>query len=108
MAANNTTIEHADFPPLSPAGESQAPPDPRFVSDCLAGLDDIRGLGDVRPAADTLTVNKDWGVVFRVDFTVDGKSTPGFIDRLICWRQPNGAIAKTYALGQAIPALPSS
>ena len=106
MTTSDTTIEQADFPPLSPAGEAAAPTDPGFVSDCLSGLDHIRALGDVQAGANALTVNKNWGLVFRVDFAVNGKSTPGFVNRLICWRQPNGEIGTTYAIGQAIPPLP--
>ena len=79
--------------------------DGAFVAGCLETLDQIRGLGDVRPGARTLTVNKDWGPVFRADFTIDGKSAPGFINRLICWRQANGKIGTTYAIGQDIPPL---
>ena len=105
MVAGRSPIEDPAFPPLASSGEPPAPNDETFVSQCLAMLDQVRGLGDIHPGASTLTVNKDWGVVFRADFTINKKPEPGFINRLICWRQPNGQIGVTYAIGQDITPL---
>jgi hypothetical protein len=105
MAKDDADIAEADFPPLSPAGEQDAPADPSFVSHCLAMLDQLRPIGDIQAGAHSLTLNKTWGLVFRVDFTINKPSDPGFINRMICWKTDSGVFGETYAIGQDIAPL---
>jgi hypothetical protein len=95
----------AQTPPLAPIGEQVAPSDPAFVKACLSSLDVIRGLGDIKAGPPRLTVNPTWAPVFRVDFTIDGRRVPGRVDRLMCWKQPNGVMVTNFAIGQDIPPL---
>jgi len=93
--------------PLSPAGETTLRRNRAFETECLSALNEIRALGDIHTAGSTLTSNKAWGPVFRVDFTLGKETDPTSVDRLICWRQANGQIGLTYAIGQFIPKLPT-
>ncbi|HEX4183516.1 MAG TPA: hypothetical protein VHY34_09675 [Caulobacteraceae bacterium] len=101
----NVTNEDYGVPSLSPESEQSAPDDPSFVNDCLAALDQLASVGEIGVGAQALTESRDWGLVFRADFTIDGPSPPGFINRLVCWRRPDGTRGSVYAIGQDVPPL---
>jgi hypothetical protein len=98
-------IDSPDIPPLSPTAEQVAPADPAFAAQCLSMLDALDRLGPVRPGPVVLTISKTWGLVYRVDFTIDGESVAPLIDRFICWKAPGQDVRVTYAIGEDIAPL---
>ena len=105
MPKHDPEIAETDFPPLSPAGEQAGPDDRAFVTECLSQLDRLGALGRIQAGKRRLTISKEWGPVFRVDFTIDQASNDALVDRLVCWKQQNGSIGTTYAIGQNIAPL---
>lgn len=105
MNNNQNDLMDADFPPLSPGGEKTAKSNPKFVNDCLSKLVQLGPLGQIDAGTSLLTENEKWGLVFRVDFLIDGDSQAGFVNRLICWERNDGTRGSTYAIGQNIPQL---
>jgi hypothetical protein len=95
----------ADFPPLVPEGNEVAQSDPNFVNDCLSELDTLNTLGKIEAGSHCLTENQKWGLVFRVDFSINGKSQAGLVNRLACWKETDGTIGQIYAIGQDIKPL---
>jgi hypothetical protein len=54
-----------------------------------------------------LTQSEKWGLIWRADFTVHGRSHPDFINRAVCWTEPDGTVLGTHvAFGQKIAPLP--
>lgn len=90
-------------PPLVPTGESEIGGHADFVAEC-------RETARVLPenewewGAQLLTQSDKWGIVWRADFTVAGMNPP-LINRVVCWRKPNGSLHIHTALAQNIPPL---
>ena len=99
------TQDDDPFPPLSPNGEPAAPPDSAFLKNCLSSLYKLKAIGRVEPVSHCLSENSQWGVVLRIDFTIDGVQTPGRQNRALFWKAKNGTISEIIAIGQTIPPL---
>jgi hypothetical protein len=94
-------VDELKMPPLNPIGEQMAESDPAFVQTCLKRLDIVRGLGEVKAGPSRFSLNSTFGPVFRVDFTINGDRVPGYVNRLMCWTNPDdGKMVTNYAIGQ--------
>jgi hypothetical protein len=102
---NKDIDDGESFPPLTPMGEAATPNDSAFVKDCLLTLDRLSPMGHIEPGAQRLTENNRWGLVFRVDFRIDGDLSADSLNRLVCWKDDNGKIATMFAIGQNIEPL---
>jgi hypothetical protein len=101
----NEDIDQQPFPPLSPTEENPARDNFIFVRECLSKLGNLSAMGQVEPRGRLLTQSKQWGLVFRVDFTVNQEPVSGFVNRLVCWKEDNGSVGTIFAIGQDIKSL---
>ena len=105
MSKSGDDYDDDHRPQVSPTDETDAPYDAAFVAQCLSRLDVLSTMGPSRPDAQLLTWNDHVGLVFRVDFTIGNRSSPGLVDRMVCWKTDDGAIATMFAIGQDVPPL---
>jgi hypothetical protein len=96
----------SDFPPIAPVSERQAANDPAFANECLSLVRMLNHGGHLQTGRTMLTNSKSWGLVFRVDFTIDGDTGGGLINRAICWKPAGRPMAVMYAIGQKAAPLP--
>ena len=106
----NATMWVSDTPAIDPAGEPSAPDNPAVVRSCLVWLTRLsgkRGFEHIEAGRPLLTKTGKWGLIVRVDFTIDHQSSPGRVDRLICWKVGSKPMVIDIAIGQAVPPLRS-
>jgi hypothetical protein len=90
-------------PPVAPTGERLVPADPAFAEACLALIEKVSAGWKL--GLPIFSESDEWGTLFRVDYTIPGVETTGRIDRVICWRVPEG-VGIMVAIGQEQPPLP--
>jgi hypothetical protein len=91
-----------DTPPLSQGNEPATLGEPKFVSKCYATLNALRSQGTIEIGPHITTMNDEFGVVFRMDYTINGKSIPGLVNRFVAWTRSDGNIGAIFAVGQEI------
>jgi hypothetical protein len=104
----NAAAWGSDIPATDPTGEPAAPDNPAFVQHCLAWLKLLggkRGFEHIDAGRALLTKTRKWGLIVRVDFTINHQSDPGRVDRLICWKPSSRPMVVEVAIGQAVPPL---
>jgi hypothetical protein len=104
----NKMASSSDVPAIDPVGEPRAPDNPAFVRSCLGWLKLLsgkRGFEHIDAGRPLLTKTLKWDMVVRVDFTINHQSSPGRVDRLICWKSSSKPTVVMFAIGQAAPPL---
>jgi hypothetical protein len=78
------------YPNPTPQHETVVNDDPAFVEACMARIaEDVERQG-WRLGKSIVTRSKEWGLVWRVDFEIQGGPYgSNRVDRVICWRSPD-------------------
>ena len=101
----NPDDERANLsPPVAPTGERLVPEDPAFAEACFALISKLSAGWKL--GVPIFSESDRWGTVFRVDYTVPGVETIGLIDRIVCWKVPEGNVGIMIAIGQQEAPLP--
>lgn len=94
-------------PPVAPDDGEVAHGDSVFADECNAIATSLAGarwnLG-----IPLVTRSDMWGPVWRVDFEMPGVDLPARVNRIICWRSPEGHPRLTAFVGQDVPPLHAS
>jgi hypothetical protein len=92
--------ERRGFPPNEPVGERTVDDD-AFATECMTLM---------RPFAETnwelskpvITRSEKWGLVCRVDFAIVGQDISPRVNRIVCWKKPDGEFYVRVSAGQDI------
>ena len=102
-AASAEARDPDDAPPLAPEDEMRAS-NPEFETVCLNKFVNMVIAQHLVLGKRVMTHSKAWGWVWRVDFQFD-KEPSSFVDRILCWRTPEGRLDIIFAFGQQIAPL---
>jgi len=94
-------------PDAVPTGEAVLSDESHFVDACKSAIaEDARKFG-WSFGSSLLTRSEQWGLVWRVDFFVPGHATDSpFVNRAICWGEPNGTVnGKAIVFGKRMAPL---
>lgn len=94
------------FPPLTPAADEQPTPEnTAFAEECVAGLQDLPMIKEWVLGKQLVTHSDTWGEIWRADFEFRNRSWAPLVNRLLCFRKPDGKAAYAIAGTQEIPPL---
>lgn len=95
------------MPPVAPEDEKSASNKSFFIEACRSQpqWNDLVIANGWKLGNDLLTQRDEWGVIYRVDFTIPGADTSPAINRIICWQTPSGQMKITVAISQNFPPL---
>ena len=93
-----------ELPPTEPTNERVVQGEDAFAAECMALA---RGMikGDDKLGTPVITQSDRWGLVWRADFEVAGKDYSPRVNRMICWRTPDGALLIGMEMWQDVPPL---
>jgi len=87
-------------------GEIRLPSGSIFAAACSAKAHKLASMSHWELHDTMLTFSKDWGLIWRGDFTDPSGNLAPLINRVICWRLPRDSeIQITVAVGQDTPPL---
>jgi hypothetical protein len=92
-------------PPVEPIDERPTLDDFAFAAECLTALNDIPITKSWQFGTAVVTRTAAWGLVWRADFAIPGESLAPLVNRVVCWKDPDGHIALMFAIGQNVPPL---
>jgi hypothetical protein len=93
------------LPPLVPEGEEVVSGELTFREMCLADIDGTVKTLRWKLGPELLTKSDRWGLTMRFDCVGPRGTIEGRVNRIVCWRAPNGTIVSQIAIGQKIPPL---
>src|SRR5580698_799146 len=94
-----------NLPPMIPEStEKIITANPQFLKDCFLSLSHF-SKEKIDNSKYICTKSSLWGVIFRVDFSIDPTENPKLVNRMICWQPTSGKFHTLYAVGQDIPQL---
>lgn len=107
MTANDATQETAPpLPPLEPASDERPTPEnTAFAAESVAALQDLPMIDDWILGKQLVTHSDTWGYIWRADYEFRDKSWAPAVNRLVCFRKPDGKIPRIIAGSQSIPPL---
>ena len=96
------------FPPVEPVNERPVENARTFVQECNSLFDTLGYTKKYSLGRSIQTQSDEWGLVYRVDFSIPGLDTHDAINRIICWKKLSGETTVIVAIGQNVPPLSSS
>lgn len=97
----------ADMPPTEPASEERVGALAEdFLAECRTAVAELKIGGDWEFKGESRTISPAWGDIWRRDFLIPADVPVELVNRIICWRGPNGRVAIAVAIGQDIAAFP--
>jgi hypothetical protein len=94
------------FPSLEVGKETARSANKTMGTECIDLVQKI--LPPINFVNTHLSINPIWGPVWRGDFEFshDGAPDSRFVNRVVCWRLPNGKISMMIGIGQQLQPLP--
>ena len=94
-----------EMPPLVPDREAVVADDPSFVDTCKAAFAAEAEKFEWVFEGSLLTRSQRWGLIWRADFVVAGRSSAHLVNRAMCWGGTGGIEGTAIAFSQQIAPL---